>query len=253
MKLTKTIAVVAVASLLAGCGTLIPKKVELLQKKVQAVPDKNSAQRELERQVVQRIEEKTEQALEAAVYTGAAPSVADPIEDANTAAEALGRSVGPPKSASTDVTLELARKMDVAVAKLNEKLDDYRADNRELEGKKIEGTGLLQVPYFVWLGGVLVFGFFALIALKVVAALAGAANPMVGAGLGAVKIGAGAVGKALTGVVKGGEKFKDNLSKMSDLPNDVRDKVLDLFRAAHAEKQDEDTKDLIWKLTNGAK
>ncbi|WP_196301940.1 hypothetical protein, partial [Streptococcus pneumoniae] len=63
--------------------------------------------------------------------------------------EAVADSVGPPLKPSNDPAPVLADKLSHTIAVLDKRLEQFKEDNNENAGKKIEGTGLLQIPYFV--------------------------------------------------------------------------------------------------------
>jgi hypothetical protein len=237
----------------AGCSTLIPKKVELFQDKVATVPEPKPRELEVQRQAAQRAHEKAREALDAAFDTQAAPQVVVPVQEVEKLTEAVSVSLGPPlKPAPTNVpSAVLATELRTAVAKLNQRMDDFKADNNENAGKKIEGTGLFQVPYFVWLGGFLLFAFIGVIVLGVLwsfVKMFAMTNPPTQLGVSAVQLGTGFVKRALSEVAKGGEEFKKRLSKTVSDPA-LQGQIKDLFREEQLKAQSRDTQDLLGKMT----
>ena len=140
--------------------------------------------------------------------------------------------------------------MEATLAKLNSRIDDFREDNDRDVGKKIEGTGFLQVPYFVWLLIVAAVGFVGIIILGVLwTALKayGMSNPPVALGLQAVELGGKATAKLASQLVKGGESFKDRIEK-TITDSKVKEQVLGLFSSAHKEAQSPENQAVIKEL-----
>jgi len=140
-------------NLVAGCS-LFPKPVELFQKKVRAVPAKTSATIEAEKQAATFAEQKVTEAREAALVTGASTNVLSPLKEASDASQALAFSLGAPASRWSRSGDELATMLGHQASMRDQALERFRANQAPLVGKKIEGSGLFQVPYFVWVGGV---------------------------------------------------------------------------------------------------
>jgi len=238
------ISVLSLSLLLCGCG-IIPKRVEFGQDKVKAFPVLKASDKEVQRQAAQRAAVKTEETLRAAIKTDAAPEVVKPAAEASVLSDSVASSLGPPLSpAAADLPSEkLAAKLDKSVAKFNERVEDFKESNNENAGKKIEGTGFLQVPYFVYLGGVLALIFIGFILLKVAKAAASTyLNAQTGGAFGLGQ-------KALRQVVSGGNLFKKWLEEeVPELTAEVRSKVETLFHDAQHHEQDEDVKLLVEKL-----
>lgn len=227
-----------------GCH-LIPKKVEFGQDKVKAFPTMKASDHETQRQVAQRAAQKSDETLRAAIKTDAAPEVVAPAKEASVLSDSVASSLGPPLSpASKDVPSEkLAAKLDHSVAKLNERVENFKESNNENVGKKIEGTGFLQVPYFVYLGGFLLTLFILFVIFKVAkVALSTYLNAQTGGAYGLAQ-------KSLSQVVAGGNRFKHWLqTEVPELSAEVRAKVETLFHDAHHQEQDADVKALVAKL-----
>lgn len=231
------------AVLLSGCGVLAPKKVEFFQKKVQAVPEVSEKMKETQRQAADYVARKTKETELAAVATDAAPEVVAPAADASVVAEALSDSMGPPEDPWKKEAARLAALLQAQEARFNAKLESYRQRTEKLEGKAIEDTGLIKVGYFSMWG--LALGALALLWLAVKAY--GLFNPVVGAGANVIgRVASKTLATGFRQVVDAGEKFKTYLGQSS-----VSDKeaVIDLFRRAHVEGQDETIRDLISRLT----
>ncbi len=238
-----------IGSLLTGCGTLLPKNVEFFQKKVKKVPIKTEQTQELERQAAVFIDKKVDQALAAANKEGASTNVVDPLKDAHTVAPALSTSLGPPKTEFKGPPAKLEEKLNHNTATLNEKIQDYRESVQPLEGKKIEGTGKVQINYFVWIGLIVGGGFVLFNVIKIALNVASTMNPAVGMGMNVAKIPAKQVAKGFSEMVEGGEHFKD-LVKEKIEEADIQEKVLDLFSRAHKEKQSRDVQGVIKNITS---
>lgn len=232
----------------SGCG-LIPKKVEFFQSKVKPVPAKTTATAEKERQAADFLNRTVSTAYTEAVrdnYTNS--SVMNPLLAAKVVAPALSYSLGPPEKPLEDVSVLAAERLALSVnkelAKLNDKIEDYRRDVKPLEGKKIEGTGLIQVPYFVYLGGLLVVGMIIWFILKIVAM----SNPAVAIGMKTAQIGGSLLSKGFGELIEGGEKFKEKI-KTAAKEQFSKEEVIELFRTSHGVKQSREIQDLVDTLT----
>jgi hypothetical protein len=234
--------------LLTGCGTLMPKKVELFQDKVEKFPDKKASEREVQREAAQNAAREANALVKAVLTNAPVTNVLKRAEATAELTDALSDSLGPPISPSKTEPAKLADKLNTTTGKIIERVFDFKGANNENAGKKIEGTGLIRVSYFAWVGGILVLLFLGYIALKVVATLGAAANPAVGVGVNAVSMGAKGIAKALSQVIKGGQKFKQGLdAKIQD--KTTRDEILALFKASHKESQDAEVQKAVSHLT----
>lgn len=241
----KLFSIFIAASFLVGCG-LIPKKVELFQDRVKLAPEKNGPQKESERQAVQLAAQKARVAEKIATIDGSA--AAQPASEAASLSEATLLSLGPPKQSWKDSTELLIDKLLKETAKLNDRMDNFKKENNENAGKKIEGTGLFSVPYIVWAGGfviiIFVVGTLAWTALKVFAI----SNPPVALGLGAAQLGARTTSRALSEVLRGGEAFKNRIKQeISDAA--LQKKILEVFRVEHERSQSTDVQQITQHLT----
>lgn len=228
-----------------GCG-LFPKNVEFFQKKVEAVPTKSAKQLEKEKQAAQYVNVKVNEARDAALQDGASTNVITPITDAKLVSYALTTSLGPPQVPWQDSSAELSRLLLKEISNLNTKLDKYTDRVEKLEGKKIEGTGLIQMGYFTYIGGIFIVGLIAYMGLK----LYGSINPAVGVGLGLFERISGSVAKkAVKQVVAGNEAFKDVIDNIVTDAS-LRDTLLEEFRKAQTSKQDESIQNIIRLATS---
>lgn len=234
-----------VSSLFTGCSSLFPKKVEFFQDKVERFPVAKGSEREIQRQAAQQAAEKAEQTLNAALTEGSTPAVVEPAKDTAKLTDSVSRSLGPPVSPSTDPSAVLSRKLDHAIAKLNQRLDDFKADNDKNVGHKIEDTGLLKVPYFAWLGIVGAAIFVVYLVLKTVVNVAAAGNPAVSLGLNAVQLGGRGAAALAKEVIKGGEVFRKRLAE--EMP-EVQAKVEQLFVDSQRQAQSPSNQDAVKTL-----
>lgn len=244
----KAIATVTLAAVMlsCGCGTLIPKRVELFQKKVQALPDKSERQREMERQAAAVVVDHATAAMGAARIGNMYRAQVE-LKDVLAAGSGLVTSLGPPFTGWDADIQALAVQMQREVSRLNGKLEDYRSRVEPLEGKKIEGTGLIQVPYLLWAGGFVVLLVVGFVVLKILLTALQMSNPGVALGLNIARVGGSAASQMLSQVLKGGREFKAGLDQIVEDPA-VRQKVLDWFSAAHDKAQDESTRAVVKTL-----
>lgn len=251
----KFFALILAGALLSGCSSLIPKRVELGQDKVEKLPVAKASERETQRQAAQRVAKRAEQTLRSAILEDASTNVVTPAAETSVLANAVSGSLGPPqKPASESLTSEeLARKLDSSVAALNRRIESFREDNDKNAGHKIEGTGFLQVPYVVWLGGAFVLIFVLIIAVGIgwtLLKMYAMSNPPVALGLKAVQTGGALASKAVGQLVAGGEKYKNWLkTELPEVSEEIKTKLLDLFQSAHLESSDEAVQHVVKELT----
>lgn len=242
----RLLALLALSSVLfTGCSSLFPKKVEFFQDKVEQFPVPKGSEREIQRQAAKQAAEKAEQTLNAALTEGSTPAVVDPAKDTAKLTDSVSRSLGPPLSPSDDPSVVLARRLDHAIAKLNQRLDDFKADNDKNVGHKIEDTGLLKIPYFAWLGIVGAVIMVVYLVLKTVVHVAAAGNPAVALGLNAVQLGGRGAAALAKEVIHGGEIFKEKIA--AEMP-EIREKIEALFASAHKEAQSLASQEAVKKL-----
>lgn len=247
----KRAAFLAVLLTLVGCSTLVPKKVEFFQDKVQAFPEQSAALREVEKQAIYRARDKAAEVVVAAVTENASTNVVAPAQEVARVTQAIATVEGPPlKPAPPEVsTTNLAIRLETAVAKFDKKVEAFKADNNENIGKKIEGTGLVQISYFYWVGGIVV-GLLILFAVgKLLLTAASVANPGAAVGLNLLNATGALATKGFSQVVKGGEEFKAWVEKEIQ-DSGVKQKILDAFQSTHKQAQDKDVQDVIRSITN---
>lgn len=171
------------AFLLSGCA-LIPKRVELFQKKVKSFPEPSAKLVEVQKAAALKAKEAARATFEDALKENSSPVLRADARDSAVLTDAVSTSLGPPVKASQATSDELANELRAQIAKLQLRIDSFEAQNQKLEGKKIEGTGLLQIPYFAYLAVViliLIIVWHLLHAVVTGLQVAGVANPAVGA------------------------------------------------------------------------
>lgn len=239
----------------SGCS-LIPHKVEFFQDKVHKVPELTNSQREVEKQAALAAKFKASETLTAAIAENSSTNVVAPATETAKLTDVVSEMVGPPAKPATVDTDRLVQEVRSALAKQDAKLESFKRANDENAGKKIEGTGWLQIPYFVYVGLVALVILVAWHLLHTVLTglqVAGVANPALGAagGVGSALMGGieSGFGKAFSQVVKGGEAFKDWMGKEVEDPA-LRQKILDGFKAAHQKAQDESVQTVVKAVTS---
>ena len=228
---------------LSGCS-LIPKKVEFFQDKVHAFPTPSQKQLELQRETAQKANEKASDTLHQAIKENSSPTLLAPALETEKLTQAVAESVGAPAKATRDIETDaLIADLRAQIAKLDKKLDSFAKENNENTGKKIEGTGLVQVPYFAWTGGILVFLLVGWYVLRTVAGAAALANPGAAVGVGALNVAGSVVSKGFQQLVKGGQEFKDWVTK--NVEPAAQQKIIEAFNMLHKTAQDDSTKALV--------
>lgn len=233
-------------SLLTGCS-LIPKKVEFFQDKVHKFPQATAKQDELQREAAALAKQKTAETVDAALKENASPYVVSPAREAEKLTDAVSTSLGPPVTPNTN-TVQVANGLNHAVAKYNNSVVDFARENDKNADKKIEGTGAIQVPYFIYLGGFVVVVIVLWHLGKTALTVAGAAYPPAAipatVALGGMHIAQDLAAKALKQVVAGGQDFKTWIK--NEIPDAaLKQRILGAFQANHQTAQDEDVQTLV--------
>lgn len=229
-----------------GCSTLVPKQVEFFQDKVQEFPRPEYRFQETRRQAARMLNQHLAGIENKFLAEGRSPDDVRPVSEAASLADALSTSLGPPLRPFKKPAQELTGQLDYETARYVDDVRTFADSNDKNAGKKIEGTGLVQIGYFSFLAVILFLGLAGYVVLKVVGTLGAAANPAVGLGLSVAQIPARLAGKALGQVLRGGEKFKDEIVKKA---NWTADEITRLFREQHERAQDGDAQDLVKHLT----
>jgi len=238
----------------AGCGTLVPKPVELFQDKVKEFPETQKKDREAERQALELTQKRVRDLKEEVIKEGLKTNIVAKVKDLENLTDALAKNAGPPLDAPRDDAERVTRRLYESTAGFVERVFKFRSKNDENAGKEIEGTGLIRVPYLVWLGGVVLFVFIIIIiamvlrtALKVYATT----NPPLALGLSAVQVGAAGVKKMFSQTIKGVEEFKNRLFKTVESGKETftADEVKTLLREELQKAHDEETQTVVKHLT----
>jgi len=243
--------VLAVAiSAFCGCASLIPKRVELFQDKVKEFPKQKPKEKELQRQTAKRAEEKAKETLEAAIAEDSSAAVLVPATETAILTDVVSESLGPPAKPAPDSKSSdaLAQELRSSIAALNKRIDNFKEDNNENAGKKIEGSGLFQIPYFLWLGGIVALILVLHLVLKAFLTIAAAGSPPVAIGMKVAGVGGKLLSKGFSQLIKGGEDFKDTIkNEIKDA--DLQAKILQAFQKSHRTTQDADIQSVIKELT----
>lgn len=243
----KLLTIVVMSLLLTGCSSLIPKPVEFFQKKVKVFPEPTAKQEELQREAAQRAKESAQATLKAAVAEDSSTNLVAKATDTAVLSDSVATSLGPPVSPSVAPAAELATKLNTQVAKLNKKVEKFAEANEKLEGKKVEGTGALSVPYFLYVGLIALVVIVGWHLAKLALTAAAAANPGALVGVAGMNVAGSVISKGFHQLVSGGQAFKRWVDKEVSDPI-LKQKVLDAFTALHKQAQDEDVKNIVNKL-----
>lgn len=239
----KKLALLLLLSLtLPGCG-LIPKRVEFFQDKVHRFPVTTEKQVELQREAAKKAADKAAETLHSALITGASTNVIAPAAETELLTEVVSQSVGQPASEPPADSEKLARQLRAQLAKHDSKVRNFAQDNDENAGKKIEGTGAIQIPYFAYAGGIVGAMFVGWLVLRDILRIAAAGSPAAAVGVGAMNLAGAAAGTAIKQLVKGGQEFKEWAQK--NLEPAVHEKVLEAFTLLHKTAQDEGTQAVV--------
>jgi hypothetical protein len=225
---------------LTGCN-IVPKPVEYFQDRVQPMPERTPMADESLRQAARLAADRAAATERAALSTDAAPEVIQPASDTASLTSAVSDQVGPPaKSWQGDVPALIAR-MDAQESSYRRELETYRAEVRELTGKKIEGTGAIQVGYFTHLIILAAIMAVAWLILKIVAIT----NAPVSVGLKTIEGGSKFLGRAFGELVEAGQDFKTRLKqRLADKP-EILESILTDFKTAHQSSQSRDTQKAV--------
>jgi hypothetical protein len=227
----------------------MPKKVEYFQDKVKEMPSQNPVHKETQKEAAAYVARKAKDTVNAAMLENSSSNVMKPALETEVVANSLTGSLGKPLEPWRRSAKLLSERLDKLDAKLDERMEDFRETNDKNTGKKIEGTGLIQVGYFTQL---LVFGLFIILAWLAIRVL-GIFNPAVAVGSQVLTGGIRGVGKIVkkgfTELIQAGETFKEKVDEEFEDP-ETRERILNIFRQAHKESQSSDVQEVIKKLTN---
>lgn len=228
----------------SGCSIFSPGKKEFFQTKVPVFPEKAKVE-EKQKQAADFVAKKVEVAYDEGLKAQVTNSVMVPLGEAHAVASPLSETLGPPTKPYKGAGTNLVNEMHGLEARYNTSLKELEDKLGGLEGKKIEGTGLIQVGYFTWLAFLFGLGALLFFILKIVSIF----NPPVALATSTISAGAGLLRRGFSEVVEAGEKFKDMVKAKVENP-ELQQSVLDLFRRAHMEAQSRDVQSVIQQLTN---
>jgi hypothetical protein len=241
--LPRIVVILAVVLCLTGCN-IIPKKVEYFQDRVQSMPERTQQADESLRQAARLAADRAAATERAALSTDAAPEVIQPASDTAILTSAVSAQVGPPAKAWQGDVPALIARMDAQEASYRRELETYRAEVRELAGKKIEGTGAIQVGYFTHLLILAAIMAVAWLILRIVAIT----NAPVSVGLKTIEGGSKFLGRAFSELVEAGQDFKTRLKqRLSDNP-ELLESILSDFKTAHQSSQSRDTQKTVTQI-----
>lgn len=233
--------------LLSGCS-LIPKTVEFGQDKVRKFPERTDSFIEAQRQAAQLTARLAGETRDAALAEGASDAVVRPGSQAAELAGSVSTSLGPPLNPfSGEDPSEMARILDRQVAKHDNRVRNFAAGNDENAGKKIEGTGFLQIPYLIYAPMVILGVVFLFMVGRFILNLYALANPVVGVGLNVASFGAKKTAAALGQVLRGGERFKQRVNTEVE-DEKLRATILRMFRDEQEKAQDPEVQNKIKEL-----
>lgn len=229
-----------------GCG-LLPKRVEYFQRKVEAVPEKTERASETERQAAAFIATTAREVELLAVREQTSTNMQEAAGEVVTVAQALSTSLGPPAEPWDHPATPLALKLAHAGNKLDRAVEDYRQDVAPDVGKKIEGTGVIQLGYFTNLlfigGGLLALWVVGKIVLSIYA-------PGVSGVVGQVaKVPLSTLKGLAEQTVKGVEGFKAQLGSLG-LESKLEASIRSLLRSELEKKQDQQVQKVARELTD---
>lgn len=237
-----------IVGLLTGCSVLSPGKKEFFQKKVPAFPEKTKVE-EKQKQAATFVAEKVNLAYEEGLKSNTTNTVMEPLHEAQIVATPLAEAIGAPQKPYrgpatnlVDDLHQLESRYAASLKKLEDKLDS-------LEGKSIEGTGLIQIGYFSFIFFLVILLVILVGVLWVVLKIVGIFNPPVALGASAISAGAGLLRRGFGEVIEAGEKFKDMVKEKVEDP-ETQQHILELFRQAHLESQSRDVQTVIKHLTS---
>lgn len=238
-------------TLLNGCA-LIPKNVEFFQSKVQHYPEPSSSEREYQKRVAALSLERAQEISQAALLDGAT-NISVPAQDEVRLNIALASSLGPPSHPAADSD-DAIQDLNHAIAHRSNKIVDFAEKNDELAGKKIEGSGLFQVPYFIYLGAFLIVALIGWHLAKIVLTAATLVpNPAAAiggsVGIAGMNITESLASKALSQIVAGGNAFLQKVDAEFNDPTVVA-KIKSLFGEAHNVSQDTDVQAVVKTVTS---
>jgi len=233
---------VLIILLTSGCIT--PKNVEFFQKKVPTPLDTKNIQEDIRllswniRNYVDQLNTQLvslSQNVTNEVTLTNVVKVQKTVTNLVQLSHALLVITGPPKSLNVKGNaVEIVRYTLRDYRKYLDKLHKQQLELAELQGKKIEGTGLIQMSYFTYLFLVFVGLVFIYVIFRVLYLIF--FQPYL-SGLQVIRH----LEKALSEVIHGGEVFKDKLEQIIQ-DRQLKQQIREIFKESHKEVQSEDTR-----------
>ncbi len=225
--------------------------IAFFQKEVPAPPKPPAALEELQRQAALYAADKSFQALTnlqtvSALAPSNAPARANldaaltNITESLFAAEALKITLGPPAEPWSGNGAQLLQQSGARQRRYEAAREQFEDRVQAVAGKPIEGTGI----EISW--SMLIVGGFVISALLVIGLwIWSIVNPVVGMVAGKTfRLSANVASKAVRELVDGGQRFKDAL-RQSEIPTDIKELVLELFKESHMMSQSRDVQETV--------
>lgn len=221
--------------LLASC-TLVPKQIEYFQDRIEAVPERSAEAEEGLRQAAQLAANKAVETERAAIAAAAPLDVLSPARDTVALTDTVSDQIGPPLRPWKGEVERLLEHIDRLEARYQRDMNRYSEEVQELEGKVIEGTGMIRMGYFTHLFLILVLLLVGWIALRIVAAT----NAPLHAGLGVIHGGNKALGRAVLEIVEAGQDFKTAIEERFAHQPELAKAIIDEFNTTQRQSQSRD-------------
>ena len=223
-----------------GCR-LMPKPVEFFQDEVAEPPAVSHKAEEPVRQAAKLAHDKAGEVVMAAKASGSPEEVVAPAVEVEALTGAVSTHLGPPKRDYAGEVAALVAEVQRLTAKIDAQQAAFNAAMLDLAGKKIEGTGAIQMPYLVYL---MVVGA-AIAVLWTILKIIATVNAPVRVGTAVVEGGARVGMRAAAQLIKGGQEFRARLSERFP---DVADDIIEIFKDSHRVSQDTDVQTLVQTL-----
>lgn len=175
-----------------------------------------------------------------------ATNIARPALELRLLTTALAHSLPVPTLKTNTQVTQLVRDLEKKDIRYERAMAGFKAEVGANAGKSIEGTGLFSISYFTYWGVIIVGLIVGYVLIKLALNIWA---PMVSVGLNSAGRMTGSVlSKAFSQVVAGGEKFKEDLDKVTE-NKELQTKIKDAYRAAQMAEQDKQIQDVVRSLT----
>lgn len=227
--------------MVAGCS--IPRK-EFGQKSVPAVPEKPE---EPLKRVVAATKDQVDLAYRISLtnaYTNLYQSLGNSVKGMEIVQSTVGypnRTINPASQSQVEEVFTSARNSE---SKFDKTMDRFADKLQPLEGKKVVGSGWFSISYLTYYALILAGLFLIYIAVKILGIL----FPQISLAGNVMRTSATVATKAVGEIVAGGEAFKGEIDRIFQDEN-VKARVLEVFRTQHQLAQDESTQKIVRKLT----